>query len=266
MLAPIELPSEFVQWNKKWGSPFGRRFRPGPVFHRVRMPAVRLIGPFAFQGNSVTRTFEYPWTYAQLATKPEARLLEIGGALSGLQFVLSKEGAEVHNVDPLLDYGSGPFAESTLAEHAQINKRYGTNVILHQSTLQECRELEPGFDANYSVSTLEHVATDDIASTLGQVNRLLRPGGLFILTIDLFLNLIPFCAREVNSYGRNVSVAWIEDLLGFKMISGNTSELYGFPEFDSDRILSNLECYMMSGPQMAQVVSWRKPLPAAVKS
>ena len=36
------------------------------------------------------------------------RMLEIGGALSGLQSS-SLAGCEVHNVDPFLDYGMGEY-------------------------------------------------------------------------------------------------------------------------------------------------------------
>jgi 2-polyprenyl-3-methyl-5-hydroxy-6-metoxy-1,4-benzoquinol methylase len=262
VLSPAELSEQFVAWNRKWGAPYGRRIRPWRLVGRIRSRVVRIIGPFAFQGNSLTRTFEYPWVYYELPEKRGARLLEIGGALSGLQFVLSKEGADVHNVDPLRDYGSGEYASNLSLKHAEINKRYGTSVALHQSTLPACTDVGSDFDAIYSVSTIEHMTQDDISATLTRTRELLKPGGLLVLTVDLFINIAPFTVRQRNEYGSNVSIAWIHSHLpDFDLVSGRMSELYGYPQFSPEQVQQGLERFMMNGPQLAQAVTFRKRSP-----
>ena len=93
------------------------------------------------------------------------------------------------------------------------------------------------------------------------MKSLLSPGGLVVLTIDLFLNLTPFCSRKTNIWGTNVSVAWIDELLGYTMVAGDRSELYGYEEFSTDQILSRLEEFTIGAgyPQLAQLVSFQAP-------
>jgi 2-polyprenyl-3-methyl-5-hydroxy-6-metoxy-1,4-benzoquinol methylase len=260
MLARRELPPEYAKWNRAWAAPYGRRgvvvelFRP---FGSRRVRQAR--GPFAFQGNTTTRMYEYPWAYHQLVGLGPSRVLEIGGALSGLQFVLAKAGHEVHNVDPFVDYGGGNYDVDPVAEHASLNRAFGTNVVLHRSTLPDA-ELAGSFSAVVCISTLEHLPHDSIDATLRAVKRLLTPGGLVVLTIDLFLNLEPFCSRTTNTWGTNASVAWIDSVLGYPMLTGDRAELYGYPEFSTDRILSQLDEFAIGAgyPQMAQLVTFRR--------
>jgi 2-polyprenyl-3-methyl-5-hydroxy-6-metoxy-1,4-benzoquinol methylase len=261
MLARRELPHEYALWNRAWAAPYGRHFPAVSLLQSLGRSWVRRArGPFAFQGNTTTRTYEYPWAYHQLADLSPSRILEIGGALSGLQFVLAKRGHEVHNVDPFFDYGRGNYDMDPVAEHASLNRTFGTNVVLHCSTLPEA-DLFGGFSAVVCISTLEHLSPDSIEATLAAVKSLLRPGGIVVLTIDLFLNLKPFCSRTTNIWGTNASVAWIDELLGFTMIIGDRTELYGYQEFSTDQILSRLEQFAIGKtyPQLAQLVSFRAP-------
>lgn len=261
MLARRELPQEYAEWNRKWGAPHGRH-SPGAIVlkrlsdHRFR----KFHGPFAFQGNTTTRSYEYPWAYHQLAHLGTSRIIEIGGAMSGLQFVLAKLGHEVHNVDPFCDYGKGEYDIDPVAYHSALNRAFGTDVKLHRATLPEAH-LAGSFSAAICVSTLEHLAPESIQATLEALKTLLRPGGLVVLTVDLFLNLTPFCARTSNTWGTNTSVAWLENLLGYTMVSGDRSELYGYEEFSTERILSQLEQYAIGVgyPQLAQLVVFRAP-------
>jgi SAM-dependent methyltransferase len=218
----------------------------------------RTRGPFAFQGNTSTRAVEYPWTYFQLAGRAPGRILEIGGAYSGLQFVLSKEGNEVHNVDPFFDYGDTSYAADPVAEHAHLNKMFGTDVVLHRATLPEAG-LEGPFDAVCCVSTIEHLTDADREATLTEARRLLAPGGLLVLTVDLFLNVAPFSSRVENQYGTNASIARIEEIVQCELVEGDRRELCGYPEFSTDHVLGHLEEYAINigYPQLAQLATFR---------
>ena len=281
MLARRELPPEYETWNGRWGSPWGHRARAFPFEggrnetltefierfpHRVRTPILlnprlkKARGPFAFQPNTSTRGYEYPWAFHQIKGLGPSKVLEIGGALSGLQFVLSQSGYEVHNVDPFLDYGKGQYENDPLADHAALNQAFGTDVVLHRTTLPEA-DLTGPFSAVLCISTIEHLSESDIASTLTAAKKLLAPGGLLVLTVDLFLNLEPFSDRKTNQWGDNTSIAWIEELVGYEMIAGDRSELYGYSEFSVTKILSRLEEFAISNqyPQMAQLVTFQSP-------
>jgi 2-polyprenyl-3-methyl-5-hydroxy-6-metoxy-1,4-benzoquinol methylase len=281
MLARRELPEEYEAWNFDWGAPWGRRAVAYPIDcgrreklveyverlpRKVRVPVLRsalmnrVRGPFALQPNTSTRGYEYPWAFYQVQGLGPSRILEIGGALSGLQFVLAKSGHEVHNVDPFFDYGDGQYEVDPIAEHRALNRSFGTNVTLHRATLPAAN-LTGRFSAVLCISTIEHLSEQDIVSTLAAAKEVLAPGGLLVLTVDLFLNLEPFCDRKTNQWGSNASIAWIEDLVGYEMVVGDRTELYGYPEFSVPRILSRLEEFAVSTqyPQMAQVITFRAP-------
>src|SRR5438046_146307 len=101
MLAPQRIPSSFETWNRRWGAPRGLERGRWPILRRreVQWRAPRLVGPFGFQLNNDTRRFEYPWAFHSVPVEPGMRCLEVGGSLSGFQFVLAWSGAEVVNVD-----------------------------------------------------------------------------------------------------------------------------------------------------------------------
>ena len=249
MLAKRDLPDEFTRWNKRWWAPFGRPLPPNPT-DRVAFLAQRLRGRFGFQLNSPTRRFEYPWVASQI--QRGERVLELGGALSGLQFAIASDArAEVHNVDPFYDYGSGAYDNSPERRHAAMNKACHTNVVLHRCRLEEAH-LEGQFDAVYSVSTVEHMPETEIQNALVTIDKILKPGGRLVLTVDLFLDVQPFCSATKNQWGKNVSVAWISDLTGYQLVAGDRAELFGFPEFATDHILCNLSNYSVHYSQLAQ--------------
>jgi 2-polyprenyl-3-methyl-5-hydroxy-6-metoxy-1,4-benzoquinol methylase len=271
MLARRQLPPEFEQWNLKWGAPYGRHSTAMAVLNTVpasprsrilRQPAVqRARGPFAFQPNSSTRSYEYPWAYHQLAGLGSSRILEIGGALSGLQFVLAKDGHQVHNVDPFVDYGSGEYEVDPVSEHSFLNTLFGTDVTLHRATLPDAR-IAGVFDAVCCISTIEHLSPADIEETMNRVKQLLRPGGLLVVTLDLFLNLEPFCSRTSNEWGTNLPAAWLQELTGFELVVGEREELYGYEQFSTEYLLSHLEDYATNNyyPTLAQLMTLKAPV------
>jgi SAM-dependent methyltransferase len=259
MLARRELPAAYARWNSKWGAPSGRRVIPG-LRQIARSAGVTyrlapILGPFAFQVNSSTREFEYPWVYEALRPGRGLRVLELGGALSGLQFALARAGCEVHNVDPFLDYGDGGYGPMPEERHRQLNRSLRTDVRLHKGSLPDV-ELAGDFDAIFSVSTLEHIPRGALEDTLRAVRRLLRPGGHFVCTIDLFLDLEPFCRRERNMWGTNVPPRWVADFLEMRLVQGDPAELFGFKEFEAGHILERLADFSINTlyPQLTQLI------------
>src|SRR6187551_2265625 len=99
MIARRELPEQYRQWNRKYGAPFGNwpAWRSSPFAKAPLWLSSRLLGPFSTQTNNTFRAFEYPWAYHAASLEPGQRVLEIGGGLSGFQFVLSRMGCHVVN-------------------------------------------------------------------------------------------------------------------------------------------------------------------------
>lgn len=249
MLAPRQLEDRFQSWNWKWKAPHGamtwRRFLPRPLW-RVR-PFVKFIGPFAFQTNSSTRAFEYPWAFFTLGCLSERVIVDLGGALSGLPFVLAHGGARVTIVDPFTSYfARGREARDPESEIGRLNRCFGTDVAVKVSDLPGAQLRPASVDSVVCISTIEHLERDVLRSTLEEVNRILKPGGRFLATVDLFLNLFPFTQRMTNEHGSNVRIPDIVEMSGLELLEGKRDELYGYSEFDPLAILTSLERYQLA--------------------
>lgn len=260
MLARRAIPASYHHWNLDHGAPVGFRWRRFISQRYWTWPiAANLVGCFAFQPNNGTRAHEYPWAFEALDIFPGARVIEIGGGLSGLQFVLSRCGCEVTNVDPGMSArGLGwPVDQESVA---LLNRRFGTQVQLKNCFIDAAGLESESFDRAVSVSVFEHIPPDDILTVLSHVRRILKPGGLLVLTVDLFLDLHPFTSVHANKFGTNISTRWLVEESGFDLVGGCPEELYGFAEFRPQRILERLPEFLIGTgwPTLAQNLVLRK--------
>jgi len=265
VIGRLALPDPYRVWNQAWGAPFGREV-PGWWLRWLRLPGVatlagRRAGPFSFQPNNSTRRWEYPWAFHAVPLRPGMRVIDLGGALSGLQFVLARSGAKVLNVDPFIDYGtSGEYAAVDPGERLrQLNQLFGTTVELRRCVLEQAGLAPGSVDVVYCISTIEHLAPEAMLASATEIVRVLRPGGHAVLTIDLFLDLEPFTTRTHNRWGTNIDVCDLVEATGLELVVGTTSELFGYPDFDVDAIQSNLSDYLVGDyPGLAQCLMLRK--------
>lgn len=255
MLAPNKIPQIFDDWNHANGAPFGHY----PIMitkNGERTVRIGRRGPFAFQSNNTTRTFEYPWAFYEAKLAPDMRVVELGAGLSGLQFVMDQYGCHVINIDPGMEANGWPCTSMKLQE---LNKQFGTQVKLFNTTIDNVPLAEASVDRVLAISVIEHLPEAVAIETMKLVHRCLKPDGLFVLTVDLFLNLHPFCSRPINKYGFNQNLRKLIASAAWEIVSGDRSYLYGFPEFDPDFVLSRLEDYLIgSYPVLAQCFSLRK--------
>jgi SAM-dependent methyltransferase len=260
MIAPFTLPPEYAAWNRQWGAPFGR-----PGFARWPLRGtrfdVRRRGPFAYLRNNTIREFEYPWAYHQVAgLGPNQIVIEVGGGVGGLQFVLAAEGHRVTNVDPgLAAAGRGWELDPRL--HRRLADCFRAPVALVAKPIQDAGLPDAQADAVVCVSALEHFSAADRDAAAEHIARVLRPGGVLVMTVDLFLDLAPFTDRAQNEFGRNVDLKEWLARAGLELTAGNRHELYGFDEFSPVGVLRNLARYHVGHwyPALAQCLVARKP-------
>jgi len=252
MLAPRRLPAHFAEWNRHWQAPYGGTGLPWPL--RCSRFDVRKRGPFAWQGNNSTREFEYPWAFHQIGAKGKnLTVVDIGGSLGGLQFVLARCGYRVINVDPGIKAG-GLGWEVDPVVHQWLSRRLNAPVEIIPSTLSEANLPRHSADVVLSISSLEHFSDDDLASTADAIPKVLKDDGLVVMTVDCFLDVAPFTERRDNQWGRNVSIADLLKRAGLVLAEGRTSELNGFDDFRAGNILRNIAHYHVGAeyPCLAQ--------------
>ena len=203
--------------------------------------------------------FEYPWAFEVLEAREGLDVLEIGGGLSGLQFVLARSGCRVVNVDP--GEGAAGLAWPLDTDlFRRLNRSFGTDVVLRKCFIHQAEFQDASFDRVVSISVIEHIPEDDIRALLQHVRRVLKPGGLFVMTVDLFLDLEPFTAQTSNRFGKNVSMEWLVRESGLTLVQGTTAELYGYDTFDSEDIIRRRDAYLVGEqwPTMVQTLVLRK--------
>ena len=206
-----------------------------------------MIGPFAFQENSDSRRWEFPWAYSKISERGGGRnIVEIGGGMSGLQFVLARDGHFVTNIDPgLKARGQGWPVKKKL--HERLCRLFNAPVKLIEATIAEAELEAESVDVVLTVSVLEHLTPAELEEVTKEVARILRPGGALIATVDLFLDLSPFTGKSRNCWGSNVDVKRVLDESQTVLVEGIPSELVGFAEFEPKATLERLsEFYVAS--------------------
>lgn len=261
MLARRSAPESYAQWNRTHGAPFGAPLRGEALLKRVlpRSAFTRLRGPFSIQPNNNTRAWEYPWAFHAAEPRPGLDVLEIGGGLAGFQFVLSRMGCRVVNVDPGME-ATGVGWPCDADSMRRLNGLFGTTVELRNTVIEQAGLPDASFDRVFSISVLEHLPEHEIAGAVREAFRVLRPGGRLVMTVDLFLNVRPFTGEERNRYGSNVDLRWLLAQAPFELEQGTPAELYGFEEFSAERVLARLDELLVGEyPAAAQCLVLRKP-------
>ncbi|MEO7040072.1 MAG: class I SAM-dependent methyltransferase [Candidatus Elarobacter sp.] len=123
-----------------------------------------------------SRCWEYPYVLAQLRSRTPGAVVDFGSGVTFFPFALARAGWAVTCVDndPLVihDLGRAAAALGTLV-HAVLND--GPVIPLADASA----------DAVYSISVLEHLS--DPLPVIAEAARILRPGGPFVLTMDVDL-------------------------------------------------------------------------------
>lgn len=262
MIGRRDLPHAYQVWNHDWGAPLGfQKHRATPIIQRLQDSNLSKYGVFGFQGNNSTRQVEFPWAYFHGQTGAGTRVVEVGGALSGLQFVLSKEDCEVTNVDPGTDRDQA--WDGSREEHVALNRAFNTNVVLVQSRMEDYEGESNSTDRVFCISVIEHLDDEAAAALMQNIQRILRPGGLCIMTVDLCLDIYPFNIVRTNSLGTNKSIAALVSASGLDLACGHRDELFGFPEFRSSHISQRVSEFFVGDfyiPVVPQMIVLQKRL------
>jgi 2-polyprenyl-3-methyl-5-hydroxy-6-metoxy-1,4-benzoquinol methylase len=246
MIGRRPLDEKYEAWNQKWHAPYGnmvfRKCIPGRYY--LKRGLGNLVGMFAIQPNNTTRAFEYPWAFYAAQLEAGFNVVDIGAGFSGFPFVLSKLGMHCTVVDPFFQYGpSSHYPKDPARVISIMNRIFGTKVSVRATTVDQAQLPEESVDRVFCLSVIEHLATEDAITVLNECRRILKPGGLLVMTVDLFLDVMPFTDVVSNSFGTNASIADLVAKSGLSLVQGETAELCGFPEFNPKNVRANLDKY-----------------------
>lgn len=152
--------------------------------HRTALKRYRWSGdPF----RTWSRQWEYPFTYSHIQEflrsggSPDrpVEVLDAGSGVTFFPFYVAScvSGAVVRCCD----------SDNELSRvFADVNAAQPQGVAFHVADLHSLPYGEEAFDVIYCVSVLEH--TEDYDVILQEFERVLRPNGILILTVDLAIN------------------------------------------------------------------------------
>lgn len=183
----------------------------------------------AFEKKIVDRNFhslkgiQDAWILLLLQGKANLKIAEIGGGESRVLQVV-KEQNEVWNIDKLEGAGKGP---TEVSESSQIK--------LIRSYMGEYDASIPDnyFDILLSISVVEHVPADGITDFFKDCYRVLKPGGMMLHAIDIYIYGTPGKREVVDKYRSAVELAgfqWdkspaIDKNVSFKTSYASNSDL-----------------------------------------
>lgn len=148
---------------------------------------------------------EYPWAVISGDFSDQMKVLDAGCGRGILQYYLARMGCQMSACD-IDGFRSKKFLKihrflhelrltcmPDLSSRLKKNARYfGVDVDYHIESIQNISWEDNFFDRVYSISVLEHVQPlSEQRVALRQLARVLKPGGLMLLTLDYSARPIP---------------------------------------------------------------------------
>jgi ubiquinone/menaquinone biosynthesis C-methylase UbiE len=141
--------------------------------------------------------WDNPWAVLNASLGKGMRVLDCGSGRGILQFYLARRGATVHSIDisdnrskfihsisRLLARIGIRYTPSPYAVHRRLNRKYRTSVDFLQAGGQSLPYPPGHFDRIFCISVIEHMPDDVLARSMKEMERVLKPGGLILLTFD----------------------------------------------------------------------------------
>jgi SAM-dependent methyltransferase len=131
-----------------------------------REAVVRVVVPL-----DPSRYLELPWALETLGAKPRDRVLDLASPKL-LAVQLAKRGVRVTSVDEL---------ESEVATWRALAPDSGVEFLVGDGRALPFEDAS--FDHAYSISVLEHIEGDGAEAALGELARVVKPGGRVLATL-----------------------------------------------------------------------------------
>ncbi len=173
------------------------------------------------------RHWEFPWAVLNAALRPGMRVLDSGSGTSPFQFYLATLGVEVYSND-CISLRSKQFHRLARALGAlgiawrpsptvfnrKHNRGYAVNARYAVATTAALPYREDTFDRVFSISVLEHMDDETLRNAMREMERVLKPGGLLVLTFDFHRDPGPYVGFTAEEYQRKILGAFSLKMVG----------------------------------------------------
>lgn len=133
--------------------------------------------------NERTKLWENAWMLANSKVDPSHVVLDIGGASTIFSFLLADMGCEVHVIDN--DWGD----HGIIYNARYVGSKMGWNMKAYNRDIVLSLPFRDNyFDRVFSVCVMEHLPRDVRRRVMGEVCRVLKPGGIVGMTMDYDIN------------------------------------------------------------------------------
>jgi len=172
-----------------------------------------LLEPAVFESY---KHWDNPWAILNANLTIDMRILDCGSGRGVLQFYLSSKNYNIYSIDisnnrssiikkikrKLNSFGI-KYDIDPRTVHRKLNNKYKTNVDFKQESASELSFPDNYFDRVFSISVIEHMEDEVIENSITEMERVLKPGGLLLLTFDYHpnedKNIIGFTADDFIS-------------------------------------------------------------------
>jgi ubiquinone/menaquinone biosynthesis C-methylase UbiE len=177
---------------------------------------------------------------SQLAGIEKKKIAEIGGGQSRVLTLLSEKN-ECWNVDKMEGAGKGPKKYKEISGVKLVKTYMGD----YSSDL-----VENYFDVVFSISVVEHVIPENLPDFFKDMTRILKPGGLCIHAIDVYLGDSEYIKENPR----------IDTYRTVRKENGTPLEFIDEPKIDATSVFS---CRYASNPDM-NIYKWNKSVSTLV--
>jgi len=236
-----KLPLDQLQFETHYPNSYALNSeRNSERFVRINRQLGKYIGATE---TSPKKLWEYPWVLANLRLEAGMAVLDAGCGTSPLQFLMSQIGCRVTGLDPNEDVEWHGIQR-------KLARRFGCPIEYRLESMEAIGFPDDTFDRVCCVSVIEHCHVTPLEGEppekkwerdrelhrkmMGEMVRVLKPGGLLALTTDYYLPTDVFPAEE------NIDVANLLTMPHTEPVGPRGAEPFpGEADFDWPRLIHN---------------------------
>jgi len=194
------------------------------IHNFLKVPKRKKVSVERCRGNSIIeqavfesyKHWDVPWAISNANLKKNIKVLDCGSGRGVLQFYLASKGIDVYSID--ISHNRSKFFKKIknllkkiginykldpYIVHKKLNRRYNVNVRFNQESAARMSFQDNFFDRIFCISVIEHMNDITIEKSIKEMDRVLKPGGLLLLTFDFHpypdKNIIGFTEKEFKN-------------------------------------------------------------------